>query len=174
MSNALGSAMETMLGSEERNRIIGMADRVYAANIADAAERVKIQAAIADRALQSLMLANGGAMVALFSFVGSEHAIRFDAVGLKLAFVIFAIGIGMTLAAHVLAFVSQDRFYLASMLEVKRAKAIIADGTPNPDQTEALRAQMQGQISYIIGLLVAAAATGCFIGGCWFALRAVM
>jgi len=150
----------------------------YAAHAADAAERVKIQASIADRALQSLMLANGGAMVALFTFAGNlaktaTPSVHFDGGHLKLAFGFFVAGLALALFAHMFAFASQDRFHHVSAHEAKRAQDSILAGAAVVDQAEAKKAFRQGSSAYLFGLATFAASALAFVGGSGIALWAV-
>lgn len=164
---------------DQKAAILKLAEQEYAAHTADAVERVKIQASIADRAMQSLMIANGGAMVALFTFAGNvakvgTSPVHLDAVGLKRAFAAFVVGLAATLLAHLFAFVSQDRYYNVSMHEAVRAQATIAKGEQVTDQAAAQAAFATGQRAYIVGLGTFLVAVIAFVVGCGFALWSVV
>lgn len=159
--------------------IVDLARMNYQVQLADAADRVRIQATLADRALQSIMLANGGALVALFTFVGNVGqkgggGIAFDPAGLKAAFLCFAIGLFLGLLTHLAAFISQDRFYQASMSEAFRNQRIMSTGQQDTDQVAMIRFMNHGIFVYIAGLGLFVVGVGLFIAGSWFALSAVI
>ena len=154
--------------------IIELAKLQYATQIDDMAERVKIQASIADRALQSLMLANGGALVALFTLVGKAGAVHFDVRRLKIAFACFVAGLIMALIAHLFAFLSQDRFLHSAFHEADRHASTILTGTVQTGQAEALAAHRVGMRHYAIGIGVFVFSIVGFVAGCLIALLAVV
>lgn len=119
------------------------------------------------------MLANGGALVALFTLVGGAGAIHFDMPLLKWAFGAFAVGLGLTLAAHMLAFLSQDRFLDASRLNAQRYRDAIVTGRIVPVDERVASTLMAGQRFYRFGLGVFVAAVIAFVAGCLLALLAV-
>ena len=146
----------------------------YEYHIAEVADRIKIQASLADRALQSLNFANGGALVALFSFVASAHTIYFDRPSLALAFTSFAFGLTMSLIAHLLAFLSQDRFVQASFLQARQAQRNTVSDVIDNDRKAIEQEMAAGQRAYNFGLGVFVVSTLSFIAGCGFALSSVI
>lgn len=163
---------------DQKQRWRSEVTRDLAAQTADAADRVKIQAAIAQDGLKALLLANGGAMIALFTFVGNvlarSPAVHFYFPLLRAAFSLFALGFTLTLAANVIAFLSQDRFYSVSIAEAHRLEKSLRDDEPLLDQSAAIRGMVQGQRFYLIGLALAALAIIAFGVGCWLALQGVL
>lgn len=148
------------------------------ASAKDAMERVKTQLALAQEAMKALLLANGGAMIALFTFVGSVISkgapVRFDFDVLRLAFALFVAGFLFDLLAYVFAFLSQDRFYYQAMAELERySRTIIADEA-DLDQTLEHRLNAHGQRWYLAGLIAATASVLTFAAGCAFALSGVL
>ncbi|MCG7350016.1 hypothetical protein [Sphingomonas sp. ACRSK] len=151
----------------------------HAAARADAAERVKIQASLADGALKALLLVNGGAMVALFTFIGNLLARAdakplFDASKLWLAFACFVVGLGVALICHVLAFASQDRFYRQSMMEAWRLQEAAARQLSTAPGEAELRTYRQGGLLYLAGVALSVVSILAFVLGCGFALAGVL
>jgi len=155
------------------------AEQDHTAARADAAERVKIQASIADAAMRAMMLANGGAMVALFTFVGNVmtkggSAGLFSGAELRSAFACFVGGLVLALAAHVFAFMSQDRFYRQSIEEIRRSQRIQRDGEwEAATRVEEIHNRC-GNVAYVAGLVASLISITLFSVGCWFALQGVL
>lgn len=145
---------------------------------AEVLERIKIQASIADAALKSVILVNGGAIIALFTFignVGTKGVIRVETGALWTAFAIFIGGLVSALVAHLFAFLSQERFYRGSMMEIWRAQRVIHDGERPTGHTEdELREHGNGQACLMIGVVLAMLSIACFTVGSWFALSGVL
>lgn len=156
-----------------------IAEGDLAAARADAAERVKAQLTIADAAMKALMLANGGAMIALFTFIGnlvakSSPALAFNTDRLWVAFSCFVVGLTAVLLCYVCAFVSQDRFYSQAMAEVERQQGAWQRSLATmPDERER-KLNRQGARAYAIGLTLALVAIVAFMTGCGFALSGVL
>ena len=155
------------------------AEQDYSGARADAAERVKIQTSIADATMKALLLANGGAMVALFTFVGnlvakSSKAVPFDPSRLWTGFFCFVAGLVAALLVHAFAFLSQDRFYNQSMLEAWRHQRTLIDGVVAEAGDGELAIYGQGKAFYAIAFLTAIVSIILFAVGCGFALRGVL
>ena len=73
-----------------------------------AADRLRFQHEIGMAAVKSIMFANGGAILALLTFIGNQQG-AFDKAGLKVAFQSFSIGMLCTLAAYVAGYLSQGQ-----------------------------------------------------------------
>lgn len=156
-----------------------IAENDLAAARADAGERVKAQLTIADAAIKALMLANGGAMIALFTFIGnlvakSPAALPFNTGRLWIAFACFVVGLTAALFCYVCAFLSQDRFYNQSMVEVWRQQPAWQLGIPSIVDPREQNLNSQGMRAYGIGLLLAGAGIIAFMVGCGFALSGVL
>lgn len=150
-----------------------------AASRADAAERVRIQASIAELSLKAMMLAHGGAMIGLFTFLGNlldkgNGSIAFRADRIWLAFAFFIVGFVVTLLAHVFAFLSQDRFFNQAMREVFRLEKTVTQGKAETDQTDEIRIFKQGQRFYLGGMALAVASVLLFGAGALTALAGVL
>lgn len=155
------------------------AEQDHTAARADATERVKIQASIADAAMKAMMLANGGAMVALFTFVGNVltkggSSGLFNGAALRSAFACFVGGLVLALAAHVFAFMSQDRFYRQSIEEVRRSQRIRRNGEWETATQAEEKHNRRGNLAYVAGLVASVVSITLFSVGCWFALQGVL
>lgn len=157
--------------------VILMARQDYEHARQDAVERIKIQAALADRALQALLLANGGALIALFTFVGTlagaGKKAAIDPGYMKGAFAFFALGLGLALIAHILGFMSQDRFFNQSTVEMWRHQRVALSGVSEERDPAELVYHQDGQRAYLGGVTLAIASVLFFIVGCWSALLGV-
>lgn len=73
-------------------------------------DRLKYAQDFAHAALRGLMIVNGGAIVALFTFIG-ETAAEFDRTLIWRAFFAFAMGLAFTLAATIAGYFSMGNAY---------------------------------------------------------------
>ena len=148
-----------------------------AATRADAMERVRQQHSLSEKGLGALMIANGGALIGLFTFIGNaagKAAIHFDLAMIWAAFWLFCVGVGATLAAYLMAFLSQDRFYFQAMHEAERLRRTLAAGAIDRDNTLELRANRQGLRFYLAAIICAAAGIVSFLIGCGLSLAGVL
>jgi hypothetical protein len=105
---------------EETIRRISASD--YASNVAEGAERLKFQIEFAQSTLRNLHLVNGGAIVALLTLIGNSSA-NYNEYSISSAFVWFAIGLAVCLAAYFGAFYSQLFFMNATYKQAWNAQA---------------------------------------------------
>ena len=98
--------------SEKHIRAFSAED--YAANIADAADRLRFQTEFSQSALKNLHLVNGGAIIALLTFIGNSSA-TFGERSMWWAFFWFASGLGSSLIAYFGAYFSQVAFMEVSL-----------------------------------------------------------
>ncbi|UAK24177.1 hypothetical protein [Sphingomonas nostoxanthinifaciens] len=166
------------MSDDPKERWRAVIDSQMSAATADAADRVKNQLALAQEALKALLIANGGAMVALFTFVGNvlsrAPTVRFDFHNLRVAFCLFVIGFTVDLIAYVLAFMSQDRFYNTSMAELERLRSAALIDQPILDQAKEFKLIGQGFGYYFCGLGLALVSVISFALGSVFALAGVL
>ncbi len=152
----------------------------HAAARAEAAERLKFQMSIADAAMKALMLANGGAMVALFTFIGNLMAkasaakLPFSTQSLWVAFACFVGGLVAALLCHIAAFVSQDRFYNQSVREAWRTQEAAVRSVRTSISKVEMRIYRQGTTAYLVGIGLAVVSLVAFAVGCGFALAGVL
>lgn len=81
----------------------------YEASIQRSAERLRFQQETGLAAIKSLMFANGGAILALLTFIGNDSG-AFDASSLRRAFGAFCLGLTFTLLSYLGAYFSQAWF----------------------------------------------------------------
>ncbi|WP_179045700.1 hypothetical protein [Sphingobium lactosutens] len=148
------------------------------ASRADAAERVRQQHSLSEKGLGALMVANGGALIGLFTFVGNATgkagSLHFNLPMIWAAFWLFCVGIGMTLASYLMAFLSQDRFYFQSMHEVERLRRTLAADIVDRDTAKEELANQQGMNFYKCAIICAGIAIVSFMIGCGLALGGVL
>jgi hypothetical protein len=157
-----------------------IASEDHAAARAEAAERLKFQISIADAAMKALMLANGGAMVALFTFIGNLIAkanttkLPFSTNALWVAFACFVAGLVAALLCHIAAFISQDRFYNQAVREAWRTQEAAVRSARTTISKLEIRIYRQGTAAYLVGIGLAIMSLCCFAVGCGFALSGVL
>ncbi|HEY0148678.1 MAG TPA: hypothetical protein VGB70_06700 [Allosphingosinicella sp.] len=142
----------------------------YEALKAETSERMKIQADLAHSALRGLMLVNGGAIVALFTFIGNSNA-SFDRSLIWWAFGFFATGLILTLAANISGFLAQTHFFLQTNLQSWNAQLEMLGGEA---KYEHIPFYKRGMIYQRGGVASAVCALVAFIVGCGFALGGVL
>ncbi|WP_374649112.1 hypothetical protein [Rhizorhabdus sp.] len=153
-----------------REQVMREAQQDFQLASADAVERVKIQASLADRALQALLISNGGALIALFSFVASSSAIRLSVAATRSAFGLFVTGLFLGLVAHLLAFMSQDRFMHSSFAQMLRFQRMMNSGEREDITEDELRYYRTGNHYYYAGIVLAFGSILAFTAGCGAAL----
>ncbi|WP_426255811.1 hypothetical protein [Sphingomonas sp. DC2300-3] len=168
-----------MTDDEKAAMVRKVAEQDYVAARAEATDRIKNQMSIADATMKALLLANGGAMIALFTFVGnliakSAGKPAFDAHALWTAFACFVAGLIAALLTHAFAFLSQERFYHASTYEVWRNQTIMLTAEALEPTPAEVRAYTVGQWAYCAAFVLAVVSIGCFTAGCAAALRGVL
>ncbi len=79
------------------------------ARLQSASDRLKFQQETALAAIRGLTFANGGAILALLTFVGNQQG-KVDLIQMRGAFEAFAFGLGFALASYLGAYYSQSWF----------------------------------------------------------------
>ena len=145
----------------------------YAAYSAEASDRVKHEILLVDRGIQGLMITNGGALVALFTLLGSKAQFHVIPTYLWSAFASFAFGIALAMLANLAAFLSQGFYYQASQFQAWDAqRAMHGQAATRIGQTKAIF--KSGQSAECGGIAAAIVALLSFIIGCGFALIGVL
>lgn len=142
----------------------------YEAATAEAAERIRFSVEFAQRGLQSLTLANGGALIALFTFVGNSGAIKLNVNALWWAFALFALGLASNLVAFIGAHLSQDEYYNMAQVQAWKAQAQMIDTVYSEDE---LKHHARGAKWQMLAMICALLALASFIAGAAFALAGV-
>ncbi|MGF7152581.1 hypothetical protein [Novosphingobium gossypii] len=145
----------------------------------DTVDRLKNQMTFAEKALAAIMLANGGALIAMFTFIGntvgkSEAPLRLNATFLWAAFTCFAMGVVLSLVAHIFAFLSQLAFYNQSAQEMWRHRRSLTTGVVDRDMTRELAFFQRGNRYVNIGVLIIIGSLVCFVFGAGWSLAGVL
>lgn len=119
MGSLIDRATPPEPADHDHDRAIAVED--YKANIAEAAERLKFQVDYSQAALRNLSLVNGGAIVALLTFIGNTDA-DFNARAIWYAFGWFSGGLSCSLLAYFGAFFSQLFFMSQTMHQAWNAQ----------------------------------------------------
>lgn len=160
------------MSPEEKKREIARLD--YQALIADAADRLKHQVDLAQATIRSLTLINGGAIVALFTFIGNldaNGALLVDPPQIKRAFLAFAFGLMFAMASSFGAFLSQYWYALTSQIEAWHRQAAIFDQTSDRDLSDPVR---RGSLALAVAVASSIASLICFGIGSWLSLLGVL
>ncbi|AOF97687.1 hypothetical protein [Sphingobium sp. RAC03] len=146
-------------------------ERDYQSQSQEAAERLRFSIGFAVNGLQSLTLINGGALVALFTFVGAAGSVRFNIAMLWWSFACFAFGLVCTILAYLWAHLSQDCYYVAAQGLAwdaqDRLKAV------QPDRVNIV-SHVRGDLYRLGGVACALLALFGFVAGAGFALSSVV
>ena len=97
--------MVTPPAPNDPNREIQRMD--YEASIKEASDRLRFQQEIGLAAVRSTLLVNGGAVVALLTFIGNTQG-RFDDADLRRAFTFFCVGVVASLLSMWTAYIGQE------------------------------------------------------------------
>ena len=117
--------------------------------------------------LHASLLANGGALIALFSLIAPQRDLAAKLWGSGLA---FAIGMSLTLAAWIAATLAQDRFQILATKNVWNEEARAAEREVAYDVARDYRLGMRLVVAAYTSVTIAVLG---FIVGCLLALRAL-
>lgn len=118
--NAVATYCADLLAGQPAPLVVSEEDRIavakldYAHNIAEVNQRLGFQQELAIEALKGLTLVNGGAIIALLTFIGNSSA-ALDRTPLWWSFLCFGLGIGLSLAAYIGGYFSQAQFMEVSI-----------------------------------------------------------
>src|SRR3546814_20929790 len=109
---------------------------------------------LAEKSLSALMVANGGALIGMFTFIGniavkSPNSMTFNAGLIWGGFSAFCAGVVLALIAHVAAFPSQDQFYRQSIHEVWRHQRSLLNDATVLSQMEELKHFRSGSSAFL-------------------------
>ncbi|BBD01834.1 hypothetical protein YGS_C1P3089 [Sphingobium sp. YG1] len=129
--------------------------------------------------MAALMVANGGALIGLFTFIGnvvgkSNAKLNFDTTLLWSAFACFAGGVAMVLTTHLFAFLSQVNFYNQAAHEMWRHQRTLANDAVESDNSAEFRSYTLGTRMMVIGISTLLLALLCFVIGSGIALAGVL
>lgn len=147
--------------------------------MADAAERVRFQESLAAKLLNALLIAHGGGIVALFTFVGglmarADAPIQLRPGAIWAGFACFVGGLTLALAAYICAFLSQHHFYMQAVEEAKRAERALFMDMPQIDRTAERMSNAAGYRHYHRGLAAIGLSVTLFLAGGGLALAGLL
>ncbi len=102
--------------SEDEEAFRKIAEADYKAYLEEAGERLRFQTEFSQSALKNLTFVNGGAIIALFTFIGNDNA-QFDANYLRWSFAAFLIGLFLSLFSYIGAYFSQGMFMHVTIIQ---------------------------------------------------------
>lgn len=136
----------------------------------EASSRLQFQMDLAQSLLRALILGNGGAVLALLTFIGNTDA-AVDKSAIWWAFVLYGIGLVGVFSAYIAGFFSQQYFHASTLYEAWNSQATFAGEVGSYDYMTPFR---HGNIA--LGTAIAAALLSLvgFIAGSLFALAAIL
>lgn len=141
---------------------------------ADYVDRIRYQVEFAQSVVRTLTLLNGGAVIALFTFVGqvnSRGVLLFDPFQIKAAFAGYIVGLIMAVLALGSGFLAQVMFGYASANDAKFWGALARGVTlPKPGGAH----DRIGQGGLIGAAVLALASLAAFAAGSWYALSGII
>lgn len=138
----------------------------------DVMERLRFQADFAKVAWQSLSLVNGGAIVALFTFIGHAKPELNSQSHLWVGFVCFAVGLAINIASIVFGFMSQAYFMRGSVSATWNEQAKMHGHEPQHVEVGE-REMMVGNRWHALALTACVLSLVAFIVGAAFSLAGV-
>lgn len=139
---------------------------------ADALQRFQAIDELARGALRGLTLGNGGAIVALFTFIGNEGARgHYDAKLVWAAFACFLAGLIAVFAASIVGYVSQSKYMETSIAEAWNAQGKFTGAGGSYD---AAKPRRQGTVAEFIAVGGGVVSLIAFAVGGYLALAGVL
>lgn len=150
---------------DQTERQIAIED--YKLNAQEGMERLKYQVEYSQAALRNLQLVNGGAMIALLTFIGNvDGAIHTNSV--FWSFVWFSIGLTTSLTSYLGAYFSQSSFMNVAFSQAWEAQhRAKGSATTYPFDKHMKR----GNIALAIAIGLAIASMACFVIGAFVAIE---
>jgi hypothetical protein len=143
----------------------------YEAQTAEAAERLRFATDFAQSGLKALFLANGGAMVALFTLIGNHGALKPDTTLIWWSFAAFVAGLVFALLSSLGAHISQNLYYILAQAIAWNARDQVHGGPAGHDLERPYNLGTIAQRGATVAAIVSLAG---FAAGAGLALAAVM
>jgi hypothetical protein len=137
----------------------------------DALERLRFQAEFSQSAWKGLTLVNGGAIIALFTFIGNYHH-GTDPTRIWAAFACFAGGLALNLASIMTGFLSQSYFMKSDVSALWNKQAEMHGYEPQHRETQGREFGM-GNLWWRIAVGACSLSLAAFIVGSGLALAGV-
>ncbi|USA40213.1 hypothetical protein NCF86_03390 [Pelagerythrobacter marinus] len=138
--------------------------------LADAHDRVRFQHEFSLAGFRSLILINGGAIIALLTYAGNALD-RQDATQLQSAFLWYVAGLVTTTAAYVFAYFSQGAYMAVTYTEAMQQLGLHGTGAEEKRKSE--RQERYGGVFISIGVLLVVASLLSFVMGSISAMNAL-
>lgn len=148
-------------------RAIALQD--YEQQTAEAMARLQYQVDYSKALLNGLTVGNGGAILALLTFIGNTGS-KVDPASMQSAFGLYGAGLAFVLVAYAAGFFTQYFFYDASQNQAWNAQAAALGTKSNYDF---VRSMKRGNVSLAVGVVAAIASLASFVTASSLAIRAL-
>ena len=152
---------------DKMKREIGLQD--YEAQTAEALARLQYQVDYSKALLGALTVGNGGAIIALLTFIGNTGS-KVDPASMQIAFGIYGAGLACVLVAYTCGFFTQLYFYDVCQKQAWNAQAEALGGK---GENEFDGAMNKGNRALVGGVIASLASLSCFVGASLLALRSI-
>ncbi len=153
---------------EEVSRQIAKLD--YEAYLDESNERLRYQTEFAQSALKNLNLVNGGAIIALFTFLGND-GVAFDKSAIWWSFFLFSIALFLSLFAYFGAYFSQSYFMQVTGNQMWNAQRRMH----GYEETYKFDREMKlGNFALYLAIGLTIASLLLFVAGAFFALQSIL
>lgn len=156
-------------GSPSMNTVADSAKLSFDEYMKEASSRLQYQMDLAQSLLRALTLGNGGAIIALLTFIGNTDA-AIEQHTIWWAFLSYGAALVCVFSAYIAGFFSQQYFYVSTLYEAWNEQATLAGQVGSYDHLTPFR---QGNIALGIAIALALISLIGFIAGSLFALSAI-
>lgn len=145
----------------------------YETHRAESVDGIRYQVDFAQSLLQKLLLVNGGAIIALLTFIGNaKKSIDFNC--LWYGFAGFSFGIVCALIAYFGAFFSQLQFMSVTVDQMSNAQHRMYGREEPVTNHELERVSRNGNLALWLGVVLASLSLAGFIAGAFYALDGIL
>jgi hypothetical protein len=135
----------------------------------EASSRLQYQMDLAQSLLRALTLGNGGAIIALLTFIGNTDA-AVEPVNIWWAFLLYGAGLVGVFAAYIAGFFSQQYFYMSTLHEAWNEQATLAGQVGSYDHVGPFN---KGNVALGVAIAAALVSLFGFVTASLFALAAI-
>jgi hypothetical protein len=144
----------------------------------ESVDRLKYQIEYSQGLIRALTLANGGAIVALFTFIGNldaDGAMAYKSIWIWWAFAAFSAGLTSIILSSFGAFFSQYWYMMSTINEMWMKQVQMLGGVPNPEfQANCFKDHKRGTWALGLGIVAACVSLASFVAGSGLALKGVL
>lgn len=155
------------MADDKIKREIAMQD--YEQQSAEAMARLQYQVDYSKALLNGLTIGNGGAILALLTFIGNTKT-KVDPATMQGAFAVYGGGLTLVMIAYASGFFTQYFFYDATQNQAWNAQAEASGREPQYNIATPMKL---GNIALVVGIIAAVGSLACFISGSLQALAAL-